>query len=89
MTGLIATLEKDGMVRRQPDPHDRRAMLVHLTIEGERFTAEILPGYFRQVTAIMESLSRDEKMQLTTVLTRVRAGIEHAREVDAAQGSPV
>ncbi|MEJ6602869.1 MAG: MarR family winged helix-turn-helix transcriptional regulator [Verrucomicrobiia bacterium] len=89
MTGLIDTLEKDGMVRRESDPRDRRAMLVHLTPKGERFTAEILPGYFRQVTAIMGSLPPGEKMQLTTILAHVRAGIENASEVAVPLVSPV
>ena len=89
MTGLIDTLEKDDLVRRESDPRDRRAMLVHLTDKGERFTAEILPGYFRQVTAIMGPLSRGEKMQLTAILAHVRAGIEHASEVEVPPVSPV
>lgn len=89
MTGLVDTLEKDELVRRESDPRDRRAMLVHLTEKGERFTAEILPGYFRQVTAIMGPLSRGEKMQLTAILAHVRAGIENASEVEVPPVSPV
>lgn len=81
MTGLIDTLEKDSLVRREPDPHDRRAMLVHLTEKGEAFTQEILPGYFRQVTAIMASLGPREKKQLSANLTRLREGMAQAGEV--------
>src|SRR3954470_19155236 len=37
MTGLIDTLERDGFVKREPDPNDRRMMSVRLTPEGDRF----------------------------------------------------
>ncbi len=89
MTGLIDTLEKDDLVRRESDSRDRRAMLVHLTERGEQFTAEILPGYFRQVTAIMGPLSRGKKMELTAILAHVRLGIKQASEVDVSPASPV
>ncbi|GAB5559588.1 MAG: MarR family transcriptional regulator [Synoicihabitans sp.] len=83
MTGLIDTLEKDGLVRREADSRDRRAMLVHLTEKGESFTREILPGYFRQVTAIMSAISGPEKKQLSSILERVSSGIEAAGQVAA------
>lgn len=82
MTGLIDTLAKDGWVRREPDPVDRRAMLVHLTAEGDAFTREILPGYFQRVTAIMAPLSGTEKNQLMQLLGKVRAGLADAIQVE-------
>jgi DNA-binding MarR family transcriptional regulator len=39
-TTLVGRLERDGLVRRQPDPDDARAVRVHLTEEGrERLSA--------------------------------------------------
>lgn len=84
MTGLIDTLEKDGLVRREADPGDRRAMLVHLTDAGLAFAQEILPGYFRRVTAIMARLSGDQKQSLLKLLTKVRLGIEDASQVETS-----
>ena len=84
MTGLIDTLEKDGLVWREADPNDRRAMLVHLTESGVEFSREMLPGYFRQVTAIMAPLGGAEKKQLLGLLTKGRHGIEDASQVEAA-----
>lgn len=34
ITTLVGRLERDGLVRRAPDPHDARAVRVHLTDEG-------------------------------------------------------
>ncbi len=82
MTGLIDTLEKDGFVRREPDPRDRRAMLVHLTPKGEAFTEELLPGYFRRVAMIMAPLNARERNELLRLLLKVRQGIADAGAVD-------
>ena len=78
MTGLVDTLEKDGYVRREPDPNDRRAMLVHLTPKGEAFTEEILPGYFRRVGQIMAPLDGRERDELMRLLHKVCEGIAAA-----------
>ena len=89
MTGLIDTLEKDGLVRREPDPHDRRAMLVHLTEEGNAFMSRILPEYFNRVTAIMQPLSSVEKQRMTELLAKVRGGIAEASQVETAPDQSV
>src|SRR5271166_5314618 len=34
ITGLVDTLERDGLVVREHDPRDRRMMLIHLTPKG-------------------------------------------------------
>lgn len=34
MTGIVDTLEKNGLVTRQPNPDDRRSLLVTLTDKG-------------------------------------------------------
>lgn len=34
MTGLLDRMERDGLVKREPDPNDRRAHRIHLTQGG-------------------------------------------------------
>jgi DNA-binding MarR family transcriptional regulator len=36
LSRLIATLDADGMIAREPDPIDRRALLIAITPEGRR-----------------------------------------------------
>jgi Transcriptional regulators len=36
VTQIVSNLEKDGYVKREMDPADRRAVLVHLTPSGEQ-----------------------------------------------------
>lgn len=89
MTGLIDTLEKDGYVRREPDPHDRRSMLVQLTPKGDAFTEELMPVYFRRVATIMSPLQGRERDELLRLLLKVREGIAAAGAVDAAPPASV
>jgi DNA-binding MarR family transcriptional regulator len=71
ITGLLDTLERDGFVRRQPDPADRRQMSVHLTPKGQEFMHGILPDHFRLITRLMSNLSDREQQTLSGLLTKV------------------
>jgi DNA-binding MarR family transcriptional regulator len=72
MTGLIDTLERDGFVKREPDPDDRRMMSVRLTGRGERFMQEFLPGHFKAIAAIMSTLTEAERKTLVSLLIKVQ-----------------
>lgn len=74
MTGLIDTLERDGFVKREPDPHDRRMMSVNLTSAGEEFVARFLPEHFRRIAALMSGLTESERKTLVQLLGKVLQG---------------
>lgn len=74
MTGLIDTLERDGFVKREPDPHDRRMMSVNLTAAGEEFVARFLPQHFRRIAALMSGLTETERRTLVQLLGKVVQG---------------
>ncbi len=82
MTGLIDTLERDGYVKREPDPVDRRQMSVLLTPAGEKFLMEFLPGHFKSVNAIMSTLTETERKTLVRILGKVQ---EQAAALAAAR----
>lgn len=71
ITGLLDTLERDGFVRRQPDPADRRQMSVHLTPNGQAFMQQFLPGHFRLISQLMGSLTTNEQQTLSRLLAKV------------------
>jgi DNA-binding MarR family transcriptional regulator len=73
MTGLIDTLERDGLVTREPDPVDRRMMLVKLTPRGHERLGEVLPGHFRRMAALMAGLSEMERKTLVGLLLKILA----------------
>jgi DNA-binding MarR family transcriptional regulator len=56
MTTMVRLCERDGLVKRRPDPDDRRAARVHLTSKARRFqpAAEaVLAGLDRDAEVIL------------------------------------
>ena len=72
MTGLIDTLERDGLVTRAPDAADRRMMEVCLTEKGRAILHEILPEHFRRMAALMQSLDETERKTLVGLLNKIQ-----------------
>lgn len=56
MTSVLDTLERRGYVRRQPDPADRRRVLVDITPDAQALLDQVLPAVQQLVTATMGSL---------------------------------
>jgi DNA-binding MarR family transcriptional regulator len=73
ITGLVDTLERDGLVTRTPDPEDRRMMAVGLTPRGEKLLQKVLPSHFQKMAALMEPLSEAERKTLVRLLTKILA----------------
>lgn len=84
MTGLIDTLEKDGLVKREPDPNDRRMMSVELTPKAHAFMTAMLPGFFRRIAGFMSHLSEDERRTLVQLLGKIHEGLAVPTNPEAA-----
>ena len=80
MTGLIDTLERDGLVRRVPDKEDRRMMSVVLTPKAHQFLAGMLPGHFQLMATLTSALSEAERQTLVALLNKI---IERAVAIPA------
>jgi DNA-binding MarR family transcriptional regulator len=72
MTGLIDTLERDGLVKREPDPVDRRMMSVLLTAKGEKFLQEFLPGHFKLIAQVISPLTETERKAFVRLLVKIQ-----------------
>lgn len=72
MTGLIDTLERDGLVKREPDPDDRRMMSVTLTEKARTLMQQILPAHFQRMAALMKPLTEVERKTLVDLLAKIR-----------------
>jgi DNA-binding MarR family transcriptional regulator len=72
MTGLIDRMERDGLVKRDPDPNDRRANRIHLTQKGvnaEISTTKIVSNTLEKVfCSIPENDIETTKNVLRTIL---------------------
>jgi len=78
MTGLIDTLEKDGMVVREADVHDRRTVHVKLTKLGCAKLEAMRPGYHECVTHIAAPLNASERKELVRLLQKLQEGLTPA-----------
>lgn len=90
MTGLIDTLERDGLVRREHDPEDRRMMRVHLTDRGEGALRSLLPKHFRVMARLMAPLSESERKTLVTLLAKMLPpGAAEGAPAASAETAPI
>ncbi|MFD9909770.1 MarR family winged helix-turn-helix transcriptional regulator [Streptomyces sp. NPDC059063] len=78
MTGRLDKLERAGLLRRSPDPHDRRGLQVTLTDEGrELVDRAVSAGLDAQHVALTASgLDKAETYQLVGLLRRLLAGTQ-------------
>lgn len=80
ITGLVDGLEHDGFVRREPNPDDRRVMMIELTRAGQGCLDQILPGHLSRLSRLMGQLSKQEQKTLVDLLLKVRAGLPALRD---------
>jgi DNA-binding MarR family transcriptional regulator len=56
MTSVLDTLERNGYIVRQPDPADRRRVLVDITPTAQALLDQVLPAVQQVVTATLSPL---------------------------------
>ncbi|MFI9831627.1 MarR family winged helix-turn-helix transcriptional regulator [Streptomyces sp. NPDC051913] len=71
LTGLVDRTVQRGLVRREADPRDRRAVRVGLTDEGARLAAEFYAETCRRIDALPAHLTPAERDRLAALLSRV------------------
>jgi DNA-binding MarR family transcriptional regulator len=76
MTSRLDALEKAGLVRRLPDPADRRSVLVELTDEGRQKHEQGLGIQGAKEALLADALTDGEKEQLNALLRRVMLTLE-------------
>ena len=68
MTNRIDRLAEGGLVRRLPDPQDRRGVLVQLTERGRSFADEALTDLLAQERELLAGLAASERESLAGLL---------------------
>ncbi|MFB4316108.1 MarR family winged helix-turn-helix transcriptional regulator [Actinomadura sp. 21ATH] len=71
LTGLVDRTERNGLVRREPDPRDTRAVRVTLTSRGGRLAEAFYAETCRRVDELPSGLTADERETLAALLARV------------------
>ncbi|MFI5687097.1 MarR family winged helix-turn-helix transcriptional regulator [Streptomyces sp. NPDC051636] len=74
MTGRLDKLERAGLLRRSPDPHDRRGLHVTLTDKGMRLIDEAVGAGLAEQTAALSALNDEQAGHLADLLRELLAG---------------
>jgi DNA-binding MarR family transcriptional regulator len=74
MTGRLDKLERAGLLRRSPDPHDRRGLQVTLTDKGLRLIDEAVGAGLAAETEALSALGQERARQLADLLRELLAG---------------
>jgi DNA-binding MarR family transcriptional regulator len=75
IVGIVAQLEREGMVTRLPDPADSRKKRIMLTPSGEAMRHVILPITEEVNRRALKGFSTQERAQLKDFLKRLRGNI--------------
>jgi DNA-binding MarR family transcriptional regulator len=69
LTTVVDALEEAGLVRREIDPRNRRAILLHLTDEGAAVRDGLREARRRAAEDLFAPLSADDRKTLASLLT--------------------
>lgn len=79
LTGRLDKLERAGLLRRLPDPNDRRGLRIQLTDEGKRVVdASVTDEIVALARVLGSALSAEERQDLGRLLTKLHAAYADA-----------
>jgi DNA-binding MarR family transcriptional regulator len=73
VSGLIERAHRRGLVRRDPSPHDARAVHVTLSDEGQRLATRLTGEFARLIAPMTGDLSTAEQARLAALLRKLLA----------------
>jgi DNA-binding MarR family transcriptional regulator len=76
MTKRLDRLEEAGLVRRKPDPHDRRGTLVGLTRKGRSAIDAALAAHLGNEERVLSPLTSQERRTLDRLLRKLLMHLE-------------
>jgi len=72
MTGVLARLEREGLVRRWKSSQDQRRLLVTLTEKGQQCFVSMSEGMERNYQRIQEQFGEEKMQQLLGLLEELK-----------------
>jgi DNA-binding MarR family transcriptional regulator len=93
ITGLVDRSERNGLVRRVPDPQDTRAVRVALTAHGRKVAEEFYAETCRRIERLPVGFTAEDRHALAELLGRIVTAnevpvvfLEQDEETPAARG---
>lgn len=86
VTHRLNRLASKGLIDREPDPSDRRSVIVSLTPQGRRIVDAALPDHVDNERSMLAVLNLEQQQQLAGLLQQLLVGLGDAHEdTDASQ----
>lgn len=76
MTNRLDKLEGYGLVRRAPDPEDRRGVLLELTAAGQARLQEYIDIAAARERELLADLTQNQKQQLNRLLSKLLVSLQ-------------
>jgi DNA-binding MarR family transcriptional regulator len=71
ITPQVRRLEQRGLIKRSPDPADRRAALLSVTAKGRRVCDQMDTAAVAFISAALQEWSTQDRKQLATLVSRL------------------
>jgi DNA-binding MarR family transcriptional regulator len=74
-TKRLDRLERAGLIAREPDPDDRRGVLISLTAQGREAVENALVAHMENEQALLDGLTKTEQRQLADLLRKLQLSL--------------
>lgn len=87
MTNRIDRVEQIGLVRRVPDPTDRRGVVVQLTPRGRTLADRAVKIHFEEMSRLLTGLTASERRTMAGLLRTLLVSFERAGKRPKSNGA--
>lgn len=77
MTRTCDALVRCGLLSREPDPHDRRRIQLHITAAGRTYVHQVLPVLYPILKPLAEHIPASDRVGLETQLRKIANSLQH------------
>jgi DNA-binding MarR family transcriptional regulator len=85
---MLARMERDGLIRRAPDPTDGRSSRITLTEGAKARLPDAVAALLRGNREVLRDFTDEEAGLLVGLLTRLIASLDRVASVAAPPGTP-
>jgi DNA-binding MarR family transcriptional regulator len=89
MTGLLDNLEKSGLIAREPDRNDRRALVIKITPAGIALAERVMPIHMRNIYSLLRDLTQSDHTALRECMAKILTGLERLEALCTEGGTPM
>jgi len=80
VTGMVAALERDNLIKRKENPNDRRSAFVRLTARGRRVVEQAFPLHHRNIEKALKDVPIADRKRLLDIVLTIARGFERMAE---------